>query len=125
MASAHRADEDAEATAKLFLICMEKLNALPEDTLNLLHRRSFRLKSDLSTLFHEALKSARTKSTGNEYSFFRGIPYRNVLMPQNENFGYPVYPVDNEKKIEQLKKAYPNFEHRKSQFGFMDETVNS
>jgi len=125
LASAHRADEDAEATAKLFLICMKKLYALPEDTLNLLHRRSFRLKSDLSTLFHEALKIARTKSTGNVFSFFRGIPYRNMLMPQTENFGYPVYPVDNEKKIEQLKKAYPNFEHRKSQFGFMDEVWNT
>ena len=50
MASAHRADDDAEATAKLFLTCMEKLHTLPEETLNLLHRRSFRLKSDLSTL---------------------------------------------------------------------------
>ena len=56
LGSAHRADDDAEATAKLFLICMDKLHTLPEDTLNLLHRRSFRLKSDLSTLFYEALK---------------------------------------------------------------------
>ena len=36
LASAHRADDDAEATAKLFLACMEKLHTLPEDTLNLL-----------------------------------------------------------------------------------------
>ena len=78
LGSAHRADDDAEATAKLFLICMDKLHTLPEDTLNLLHRRSFRLKSDLSTLFYEALKMARTKRTSTDYSFFRGIPYRNM-----------------------------------------------
>jgi ATP-dependent DNA helicase DinG len=120
LASAHRADDDAEATAKLFLYCMEKLNVLPEDTLNLLHRRSFRLKSDLSTLFYEALKIARTKSTGIEFLFFRGIPYRNRLVSKSEHTEHPVYPVDDQEKTAQLKSAFPDFEPRESQFRFMD-----
>ncbi len=32
----------------------------------------------------------------------------------------PVYPIDNQEKTAQLKKAYPDFERRESQFGFMD-----
>ncbi|MBO0600404.1 ATP-dependent DNA helicase DinG [Sporosarcina sp. E16_3] len=120
LGSAHRADDDAEATAKLFLICMTKLHTLPEDTLNLLHRRSFRLKSDLSTLFYEALKLARTKKISSDYSFFRGIPYRNMSIAKDNHFGDPVYPIDNQEKTAQLKKAYPDFEQRESQFGFMD-----
>ena len=120
LGSAHRADDDAEATAKLFLICMAKLHTLPEDTLNLLHRRSFRLKSDLSTLFYEALKMARMKKISPDYSFFRGIPYRNMSIARDNHFDHPVYPIDNQEKTAQLKKAYPDFERRESQFGFMD-----
>ncbi|HJF32757.1 MAG TPA: ATP-dependent DNA helicase DinG [Sporosarcina psychrophila] len=120
LGSAHRADDDAEATAKLFLICMDKLHALPEDTLNLLHRRSFRLKSDFSTLFYEALKKARTKRRGTGFSTFRGIPYRNMTISKPDRFERLVYPVDDQEKTTQLKKAYPDFERRESQFGFMD-----
>ncbi len=120
LASAHRADDDAEATAKLFLACMEKMHSLPEDTLNLLHRRSFRLKSDLSTLFYEALKRARTASKGQEFSFFRGIPYRKIPVTPADHFETPVYPIDDQQKTVLLKKAYPAFERRESQFGFMD-----
>ncbi|MEK5070625.1 ATP-dependent DNA helicase DinG [Sporosarcina sp. FSL K6-1508] len=120
LGSAHRADDDAEATAKLFLICMDKLHALPEDTLNLLHRRSFRLKSDFSTLFYEALKKARTKRRGTGFSTFRGIPYRNMTISKPDRFERLVYPVDDQEKTTQLKKAYPDFELRESQFGFMD-----
>ncbi|NYF24528.1 ATP-dependent DNA helicase DinG [Sporosarcina sp. JAI121] len=120
LASAHRADDDAEATAKLFLMCMQKLHTLPEDSLNLLHRRSFRLKTDLATLFYEALKIARTKSVGKEFLSFRGIPYRNRSISDTEQSESPVYPFDNHEKIAQLEKAYPEFEQRESQFEFMD-----
>jgi ATP-dependent DNA helicase DinG len=120
LGSAHRADDDAEATAKLFLICMEKLDTLPEDTLNLLHRRSFRLKSDLSTLFYESLKMARTKKGSADYSFFRGIPYRNMSIARADHSDHLVYPIDDQEKTTQLKKAYPAFDRRESQFRFMD-----
>ena len=36
------------------------------------------LKSDLSTLFYEALKDVANKESSCEFSLFRGIPYRNI-----------------------------------------------
>lgn len=120
LASAHRADDDAEATAFLFLACMKKLHALPEETVNLLHRRSFTLKSDLSTLFYEALKRARKKSLGRDWSFFRGIPYKNLSTEQQEVAGELHYPEETDGKIKLFEKAYPHFEQRAAQFAFMD-----
>ncbi|WP_318617370.1 ATP-dependent DNA helicase DinG [Sporosarcina sp. YIM B06819] len=120
LASAHRADDDAAATAKLFLACMEKMSSLPEDTLNLLHRRSFRLKSDLSTLFYTALKQARTSRREQGFSAFRGIPYRVIPVTIANHFETPAYPIDEQEKTVLLTKAFPAFERRESQFGFMD-----
>ena len=120
LASAHRADDDAEATAKLFLSCMGKMDTLPEGTLNLLHRRSFRLKSDLSTPFYEALKNARTKRVDKDFSTFRGIPYRTISIPVARQVEKPAFPTDDEQKEAILQKAYPTFERRESQLHFMD-----
>lgn len=125
LVSAHRADDDALATAQLFLACMEKMHSLPEDTLNLLHRRSFRLKSDLSTLFYEALKLARTSRKGDGFSSFRGIPYRNKPVSIANHYETPTYPIDELQKTILLKKAFPTFERRESQFGFMDSVWNT
>lgn len=120
LASAHRADDDAKATAELFIACMKKLHTLPEDTLNLLHRRSFRLKSNLSTLFYEALKQARTKRVETGFADFRGIPYRVIPFPLLNDDVKPVFPADDEKKIAVLQKFDPAFERRDAQFRFMD-----
>jgi ATP-dependent DNA helicase DinG len=120
LASAHRADDDAKATAELFIACMKKLHTLPEDTLNLLHRRSFQLKSNLSTLFYEALKKVRTKRAETVFASFRGIPYRIIPLPQPNDGAQPVYPNDDEEKMVVLKKFNPAFERRDAQFRFMD-----
>ena len=76
--AAHRADDDAEATSELLLACQRKLQTLPSATIELLHKKSFRLKTDLAALFYDALKEARNKSLPAEFSTFRGIPYRNI-----------------------------------------------
>lgn len=118
--SAHRADDDAEATSELLLACIEKLYALPEETLQLLHRKSFSLKSDLSFLFYEALKKSRTKETSRLFSTFRGIPYKvikNINQSDNEAL---IYPLEDDLKTTALQSAYPQFESRESQFRFMD-----
>ena len=47
---AHRADDDALATAYLLKACWERVIVLPLITIEQLHQRSFRLKSDLSQL---------------------------------------------------------------------------
>ena len=125
LAAAHRADDDAEATAHLFLASMKKLLTLPEDTLKLLHRRSFRLKTDLSTLFYEALQIVRKTNVASELSSFRGIPYQQVPIQQKNFNGENAYPEKEDDKIALLQTAYPNFEKRESQLRFMDEVWTS
>ena len=118
--AAHRADDDAEATANLLLTALSKLRTLPEETLNLLHRRSFSLRSDISTLIYEALKHVRNSGTGKKLPLFRGIPYRSAEKPAEVVAIRRTYPKIEEEKIDLLKKGYPSFEYRKSQLSFMD-----
>ncbi|MGG0668189.1 ATP-dependent DNA helicase DinG [Sporosarcina koreensis] len=118
--AAHRADDDAEATANLLLTALSKLRTLPEETLNLLHRRSFSLRSDISALIYEALKLVRITASGGRLPLFRGIPYRNVETPAGVVAARCTYPQKEEEKIDLLKKGYPAFEYRKSQLSFMD-----
>ncbi|CAM3055639.1 ATP-dependent DNA helicase DinG [Filibacter tadaridae] len=118
--AAHRADDDAEATAALFLACLRKMHTLSEDTLNLLHRRSFRLKTDLAMLFYECLKEKRKKTVASGLSTFRGIPYQQVgTVTSNQGMHLP-YPSSESLKTTVLKRGYPDFERRESQYGFMD-----
>lgn len=118
--SAHRADDDAEATSKLLLACNERLHNLPEETLQFLHRKSFSLKSDLSALFYEVLKKVRKKRTSLAFSKFRGIPYRTIKKTTGVHFKKMTYPTSDDVKAEQLKLAFPLFERRAPQFRFMD-----
>ncbi len=121
LATAHRADEDAEATAHLFLTCVNKLYTLPEETLKLLHKRSFRLKTDLSLILYDALKIARTSQKKEDFHHFRGIPYHQEPIVETAYSDLNTYPFDEKEKEKLLKLAFPKFEARKSQFQFMDE----
>ncbi|QTD42156.1 ATP-dependent DNA helicase DinG [Sporosarcina sp. Te-1] len=120
--AAHRADDDAEATAHLFLACLKKMGKLPEKTLKLLHRRSFSLRSDISMLVFSALNESRDQELSTQLSIFRGIPYRRddshsaygkaAIMP---------FPYKDEKaKIEHLGKVFDSVDKREAQFKFMD-----
>lgn len=118
--AAHRADDDAEATANLLLIALSKLRTLPEETLNLLHRRSFSLRSDISTLVYEALKHVRLTASKANLPLFRGIPYRLVGNSTRAVEMHCTYPKTEEEKVDLLKVGYPSFEYRKAQLTFMD-----
>ncbi|MCG7343055.1 ATP-dependent DNA helicase DinG [Sporosarcina sp. ACRSL] len=118
--AAHRADDDAEATANLFLTAIAKLRTLPEETLNLLHRRSFSLRSDISTLIYEALKHVQKTGGSGKLPLFRGIPYRVGGKSSSVLATSCPYPKLEKEKIAILKKGYPSFEFRKSQLTFMD-----
>ncbi|PID02113.1 ATP-dependent helicase DinG [Sporosarcina sp. P2] len=119
---AHRADDDAEATALFLLKAIEKINTLPKETLNRMHERSFAMKSDVSTLFYEALKQARGKETSSEYSLFRGIPYlKSTLIPAS--WPQPIeFPIDNMAKERVIQKIHPSYHVRESQACLMDLT---
>ncbi|PID16686.1 ATP-dependent helicase DinG [Sporosarcina sp. P34] len=119
---AHRADDDAEATALFLLKAIEKISTLPKETLNHMHERSFAMKSDVSTLFYEALKQARGKETSSDYALFRGIPYLNST-PTPASWPQPIeFPIDTMAKERVMQKIHPSYHVRESQAHLMDLT---
>ncbi|MBB5178662.1 ATP-dependent DNA helicase DinG [Planomicrobium koreense] len=113
--NAHRADDDAVATAHLFLKAKQDFSLLPYETLALLHKRSFQLKSDLSRLFFELTQKKRSEQQV-QCEYFQGIPLKHRRGMEEEELSYqPAH--DWEKSLE---KAFPKFERRQSQFDMMD-----
>lgn len=126
--AAHRADDDAEATSELLQRSIEKLHTLPVETLELLHRRSFKLKSDLAGLFYAVLKNIRHKRPIETYEKYRGIPYKKIQKTNQRTEAKVSYPSDVEAKVAAFKPVFPKFEKRVAQFEFMDtvlETLDS
>ncbi|KXH81994.1 ATP-dependent DNA helicase DinG [Sporosarcina sp. HYO08] len=118
--SAHRADDDARATAQLFLTGFEKLYTLPYETLALLHKRSFTLKSNIASLIFKALKKVRALNERKDYALFRGIPYKKIPADPSVHFRGFDYPAEDQQKKQLFEKAFPVFEQRSSQFRYMD-----
>lgn len=125
LSAAHRADDDARATANLLLTCIEKVTSLPEQTLARLHKRSFSLKTDLSLIFYLALVETRKKTSNSNLFQFRGIPYRQAKKMGDENPRKAVYPTSPAEKDRLLVQAYPSYESRSAQLQFMDATWKS
>ena len=125
LSSAHRADDDARATAKLLLMCIAKVKELPEKTLMLLHKRSFSLKSNLAMIFYLSLKEAKQRSKRNTLPHFRGIPFRQAETIQQEKSRKLLFPTSIEEKDQLLSDAYSSYESRDAQLEFMDTTWNA
>ena len=119
--SAHRADDDALATAYLLKSCWEELLSLPLVTLEQLHKRSFRLRSNLAQLFFDALVLKRSKvSNDNNHVFFNKLAIRKMAPTPKNGAEVVPYPQTTEDKLLLLQKAIPNFEVRPQQFKMMD-----
>ncbi|WP_371326703.1 ATP-dependent DNA helicase DinG [Psychrobacillus sp. OK028] len=119
--SAHRADDDALATAHLLLKCMDQLTKLPLKTIELLHKRSFHLKSNLSILFFEVLVRKRKELSPAKFLTFRGIPIKETAKEIQSETELVSFPQTKEMKIELFSKNIPNFEEREGQFELMDQ----
>ena len=115
LGNAHRADDDAYATAELFLRSKKDLELLPYETLALLHKRSFQLKSDLSRLLYEETAKKR-ESHLNEMDHFNGIPLKPRKLPANWVRGQFEAKTDWN---ERLNEVFPRFERRETQFQMM------
>ena len=113
--SAHRADDDARATADLFLRAKQDLSSLPYETLSLLHKRSFQLKSDLSRLLFEVTQKKRG-SHEDQFDNFNGIPLKLRDKPETDRQTDYTALLDWD---ERLETVFPNFERRQSQFDMM------
>ncbi|ALC85827.1 DNA polymerase III subunit epsilon [Bacillus sp. FJAT-22090] len=119
--SAHRADDDALATAHLLLKCIEQLSQLPLRTIELLHKRSFHLKSNLSLIFFEVLTSKRKELDSKDYPTYHSIPLKYV---EGEIDFQPIqqcYPLERSSKLSLFHESMERFEERPGQFELMDK----
>ncbi|MCT6923052.1 ATP-dependent DNA helicase DinG [Metasolibacillus sp.] len=118
---AHRADDDAKATAQLLKACWEELKALPQATIEQLHKRSFQLKSDISHLLFAALHLKRStvkEQQGFIYAYQLAIKQPPAI--QSKTVTDSIYPKTRKEKLALLQKEIPAFEERPQQFQMMD-----
>ncbi|MEK4629238.1 ATP-dependent DNA helicase DinG [Solibacillus sp. FSL R7-0682] len=127
--SAHRADDDALATAYLLKHCWQQLLSLPLLTIEQLHKRSFRLKTNLAQLFFDVLVVKRAKALDeNEHVYFNKIAIRKMAPTPKINSEMLTFPSTTEEKLSLLQKAIVDFEERPKQFQMMDsiwQTLNT
>ena len=119
--NAHRADDDAKACALLLKECWKEIQSLPLVTLEQMHKKSFRLKTNLSQLFFEALQIKRGKVEKEmDYIYYNKLalkkPAKSVKVIQ-EGIVYPHARAD---KVGLFKQAMEHFEERQGQFEMMD-----
>ncbi|KOO49030.1 ATP-dependent DNA helicase DinG [Viridibacillus arvi] len=118
---AHRADDDAYATALLLKRGWEELLNLPLSTIEQLHQRSFRLKSDLSQLFFDAIQIKRAVSKQSELHFYyKNIALRGAVIEAKSEIKL-TYPHSIAEKEALFTRAFKDFEARPDQFKMMDQ----
>lgn len=121
LGNAHRADDDAYATAELFLRSKKDLQKLPYETLALLHKRSFLLKSDLSRLLYEVTSKKRGSHEGG-LDQYRGVPLKTrKAVESGQRLAYS--PKTDWR--ERLEGVFSDFERRDSQFEMMSAIQNA
>ena len=125
----HQADSDAEVTAELLLIFLNRLMTLPRHTLKQLVPLAGGLKSDLQQLLDEMLEQLEgTEITLPQHiEIFKGIALKKTS-PQPDfsaaarNTSYPEHDED---KINILHKGFKSFEKRIGQFQMMDAVYDA
>lgn len=118
---AHRADEDALATAQLLAKCYEEILTLPQATIEQLHKRAFRLKSNIAHLLFDALREKRTmQETREDLLFYGRLAIQKEPHLDKTDDVETAYPQTTQQKMALCEKAYPQFEERPAQFQMMD-----
>ena len=122
LAKAHRADDDAKATAQLLMKCWDRLLAIPLTTLEQIHKYSFQLKSDISQLVFEAIQLKREKlEHSSVYEYYRQIAFKKQAHKTKQPFMDKQFPKTSDEKLTLLKQSIPNAENRPAQFAMMDQ----
>ncbi|AYC29412.1 ATP-dependent DNA helicase DinG [Paenisporosarcina cavernae] len=104
LTNAHRADDDAMATAKLFVKCLEDLKNLPLLTLQLLHKRAFQWKSRISTLLHEFIVEKRTSLLAHDGLVYKELALKKWTLTQRLAATQDTFP----KSWEEKKRLFEN-----------------
>lgn len=121
---AHRADEDALATAELLIACYRKLEKLPAATLAAMHRLSFGAKTAIAQLFFGVLAWKRTQLADEAFMTYGKLAVKK-LVPAMKKAQIIAYPDTVEDKEQLLRATWPNFEKRPAQFQMMDEVYEA
>jgi ATP-dependent DNA helicase DinG len=124
----HQADSDAYVTAELLLILLNKLKNLPHNTIDLLHKLSGGLKSDLDILLDEfiAVNESRIGYLDDGIEVHRGIALKKEMKPRElAGSEFQGFPFSEEEKQEMFIKAFPSFEKREGQFIMMDSVYGA
>lgn len=123
----HQADSDAQVTAELFLILVNRLSQLPELTLRQLSQLSGGLKSDLQQLIDEIILEIDQRS-GNWHESLE-ICNNTLALKKTQSNSSPTsrhyqdgyhYPTSEEEKVEMVKNGFTSYEKRIGQFQMMD-----
>lgn len=120
LTNAHRADDDALATAKLLQKCWERMLTLPLRTLEQIHKYSFQLKSNIAQLVFEAIQLKREQIEFDDYRYYRGIVLKKQEPSLNKLIVDEHYPSTAAEKLTLLQRSMPHAEKRHAQFQMMD-----
>ncbi|MEH7276007.1 ATP-dependent DNA helicase DinG [Neobacillus vireti] len=122
----HQADSDAQVTAELFLILVNRLTQLPELTLRQLSQLAGGLKSDLQQLIDEIILEIDQDSESWKESLeicnmlaLKKQPVYSMAVSRPYQYEFQ-YPDSDKDKIELIKEGFTVFENRTGQFEMMD-----
>lgn len=113
----HQADSDAEVTAKLWLILLDKLKSLPLVTLQQLQRLSRDMKSDVHPIIDSIIAKKMTSLHDDRYVYYRGVALKkpaDVARKKQEDTASFSEWIDNAKAL-----PFRHYEHRKEQWEMM------
>lgn len=122
----HQADSDAQVTAELFLILVNRLSQLPLVTLNQLSQLSGGLKSDLQQLIDEIILNIDPSSQkwNERLEICNSLALKKTQnhssSASREYKGDFQFPLSEEEKTKMVKKAFTAYEKRIGQFQMMD-----
>ena len=119
LSQAHRADEDAEATAELLIASFNKLQTLPLNTIEQMHKLSFQLKTNIASLFFEVLAWKRQRISTEAQRYYHELALSQPVM-QHTSTKEVSYPHTDDDKIQLMQSRWPHFEKRQAQFEMMD-----
>ncbi|MEB8067083.1 helicase C-terminal domain-containing protein [Mammaliicoccus fleurettii] len=119
---AHSADEDAKATALLFIKAIQKIKDLPIDTVKQLYYLSKSLKYDLKDILFEIVRiSQNTVSNSSKIKKYQNINYLKQT-PIRKSKNSEIITIDE--AYDRILKTF-NFDYRKEQYQLVQQLFDS
>ncbi|MGG5253822.1 ATP-dependent DNA helicase DinG [Neobacillus sp. SM06] len=126
----HQADSDAEVTALLLQLMLDRFFQIPRKTLTQLAKLSGGLKSDLDLLLESFLREKEktieelpASLEAVHHLILKKLPSLDIMAENSENV--LEYPSRVEEKLALFEKTFAGFEKRSGQFQMMDEVYSA